>query len=419
MQGEGKLTFLGKFVVFVFLSACFVGAYFMFVRPSGGGSGGGTTGRANDPPSGGGDSRTPADGGERGGASSAVNGAPEITIGIAYGTEKRRWLTWAVEEWGKSPDGRRIGVELIPLGSIEGAHEILKGNTKIHVWSPASGLYRHNLVGDWELKNAGANPIAEEDPLAFTPMVFVMWEERYQAFVTKYQELSFKTIAQALAEPGGWKAIANKPEWGFFKFGHTNPNQSNSGLMALVLLGYDYFEKSRGLTMGDITTPAFQDWSRKLQGAVSGLSNSTGNMMTEMVQRGPSTYDALLVYENTAMELVKNAEGRWGRLRIVYPTRNAWNDNPYYVLNVPWSGSDHKAAAGKFREFLLSERVQSQAIVHGFRPANVQVPIVSPESQFTQLEGHGVRIDLPDVCEVPPADVISNLLLSWQRSRGS
>ncbi len=416
MADDAKLTGLGKFFVLAILVACFAGAYFLFVRPGalGGGAGqgsqpgpGGSNGPANTNP------RAPSPG-----DATDATATPSVTIGIAYGTEKKRWLTWAVDEWKKTPDGRKIAVDLIPLGSIEGANEVLKGNTKINVWSPASSLYRHNLVGEWELRNAGANPIAKEEPIAFTPMAFVMWEERYQAFITKYGEVNFKTLGQALADPGGWKTIADKAEWGFFKFGHTHPNQSNSGLMALVLLGYDYFNKSRGLSMADITDPKFQEWIRKFQAAVSGLSNSTGNMMNEMVQRGPSTYDCLLVYENTAMEYLKNAEGRWGKLRIIYPPRNAWNDNPYYILNVPWSTPPQRQAAEKFLAYLLSEPAQSQAVVHGFRPANVTVPIKTPDSQFTQLESYGVRIDLTDVCEVPPAEVVTNLLLAWQRNRG-
>ena len=60
------------------------------------------------------------------------------------------------------------------------------------------------------------------------------------------------TIAQALQEKGGWDAIAQKPEWGLFKFGHTHPNQSNSGLITLVLMAYDYHHKSKASTMKDI-----------------------------------------------------------------------------------------------------------------------------------------------------------------------
>jgi ABC-type Fe3+ transport system substrate-binding protein len=271
---------------------------------------------------------------------------------------------------------------------------------------------------------AGENPIAREEALALTPMVFVMWDERYQAFVAgigKQGGLNFKNIERAFRAKGGWSEIApppGKPEWGFFKFGHTHPNQSNSGLMTLVLMAQDFHDKTSALTMADITSPAFQEWATSLSRGVTGLSNSTGNMMKEMVQRGPSTYDALFVYENTAIDFLANAEGRWGRLKVVYPEKNAWNDNPYYVLNVPWSSKRQREAAGAFLDFLLSEPSQKRALEHGFRPGNVAVPITGPDSPFVKFRDYGLRIDLPTVCETPSGEVLRNLLIRWQQTKG-
>jgi hypothetical protein len=70
------------------------------------------------------------------------------------------------------------------------------------VWSPASAVYKDVFVQDWQVKYGG-NPISKEDALALSPMVFVMWEERYNAFVQKYKAVNFNTIAQALQEKGG------------------------------------------------------------------------------------------------------------------------------------------------------------------------------------------------------------------------
>jgi Ca-activated chloride channel family protein len=329
---------------------------------------------------------------------------------------------WAVEEFNKTPRGQNVKINLKKQGSIEGAMAVLKDDQTIHAWSPASGLYLYNLTDDWGLKHTGENPIYKSESLALTPMVFVMWEDRYQAFMGKYGTdggVNFKNIEKAIRSNDGWAGIAGKPDWGFFKFGHTHPNQSNSGLMTLVLLAYDYHGKTSGLSMTDITNSGFQTWNTSLEKGVTGLSNSTGNMMKEMVQRGPSTYDALFLYENTAIDYLANAEGRWGKLRVVYPARNAWNDSPFYVLNVPWSSKRQREAATAFMDFLLSEKAQQQALTHGFRPANVQVPINGPESPFTKFKDYGVQIDVPAVCEQPSGEVIRNLLLRWQQTRGN
>src|SRR5262249_45102335 len=136
-----------------------------------------------------------------------------------------------------------------------------------------------------------------EAQLALTPMVFVMWEERYQKFAQKYGTLSFRTIAQAVQEKGGWKTLAGRDDWGFFKFGHTDPTQSNSGLVTLLLMAYDFHGKSADIGPRDVVNEEFLDFLRPIERRVGrNLPNSTGNMMKEMVLKGPSAWDVILVY---------------------------------------------------------------------------------------------------------------------------
>ncbi len=343
-------------------------------------------------------------------------------VGIAYGTEKQQWLEWAAGEFAKSPAGANIQIDLKPMGSLEAANAIVRDDASINVWAPASALYRQVFLRDWSTRHGQDDPILKETPLALSPMVLVMWQERFDAFSKTYPEVTFKSLATAMHEKAGWAAIAKKPEWMFFKFSHTNPNQSNSGLIALMLMAYDYGDKAQNLTGADITRPEFQSWllsiERTLIGAASGLVNSTGNLMTSMLQRGPSTYDCVLVYESNAIERLKQADARWGPIRVVYPKYNYMNDNPYYVLNVPWSTPDQRAAAQTFGNFLLTKEVQARALADGFRPASAAVSITDPDSPWTQFAANGLQ-PKPDCtfCESPSAEVIENLLISWQRSQ--
>jgi len=389
-----KLTALGKLFVALFVVACVAGAYYLFLGKKAVEQTKQVTGNI-------------------------LGGGPQVEIGIAYGTEKQRWLEWAVSEFAKSYDGKRITVDLIPMGSLEGAHAILGGDKRINVWSPASAVYKDIFVQEWQVKNGGGNPIIKEEPLALTPMVFVVWDERYKAFLQKYRMMNLDTINQALQEKSGWDAIAHQPDWGLFKFGHTHPNESNSGLMVLVLAAYAYNHKTRDLTVGDVVNANFQQWLTSLERSTSGFSNSTGNMMKEMVLKGPSSYDALMVYEAVAIDYLKNAEGRWGELRVVYPEYNAWNENPYYIIDAPWSTPDQRKAAQSFLDFLLSDRIQREALVHGFRPANPNVPVRFAESPLVKYAGNGVQVDLQKICEPPKAEVVNNLLQSWQRAQSN
>jgi ABC-type sulfate transport system substrate-binding protein len=189
--------------------------------------------------------------------------------------------------------------------------------------------------------------------------------------------------------------------------------------MSIVLAAYSYDKKTKDLELKDIVDVGFQNWLQNFERNVSGFSNSTGNMMREMVLKGPSSYDALLVYESVAIDYLKNAEGRWGQIRVVYPEYNAWNDNPYYVIDAPWSTKDQRKAAESFLSFLLSESIQKESLTHGFRPANPSVPVKFAESPFVRYASYGVQVDLAKICEPPRAEVVNNLLQSWQRSQAN
>jgi serine/threonine-protein kinase len=351
-----------------------------------------------------------------------------VVINIAYGTEKKKWLEAALADYLKSPAGEGVRINLLGMGSVEGANAVLDGpepaappHQPIHVWSPASSAYRDVLETEWRVKH-GTSPVLAAANLALTPMVFVMWKPRYEAFVKEFQTVKFRTLGEAIKEPEGWGKIAHHPEWGLFKFGHTDPNKSNSGLQALVLMAYEFAGKQRGLKVEDIAEERFQDWLRSFERGItrhgSALSHSTGTLMEEMVLRGPSQYDCLVVYENLAIDYMEAAIQRWGaegEFYVAYPDPNVWNEHPYYILDVPWSDERQRKAAAAFLKFLMSDPVQRRALEHGFRPGNASVPVNSPESPLVRNQKHGLKLNLPVISEPPSADVTRNLLGSYRR----
>jgi ABC-type sulfate transport system substrate-binding protein len=123
-----------------------------------------------------------------------------------------------------------------------------------------------------------------------------------------------------------------------------------------------------------------------------------------------------MVYENLALSNLKTAEGRWGKLKVIYPTRSVWSDNPFYILDVPWSDHEHQQAAAAFQRFLLSPKAQRVARdKYLFRPASVDVPIVEPGSPFAKLKG-AVRIDVTTIRR-PKGKVLEQLIQVWKRFR--
>jgi serine/threonine-protein kinase len=354
------------------------------------------------------------------GSAPGVDPAP-VEIHIAYGTEKQKWLEQAAAEFQKTEAGKRIKLELHGMGSVEGAQAVLHGPAPVpfHVWSPASSAYRDVFEREWRAKHKGS-PILQSENLALTPMVFVMWESRHEPFARKYGKVTFQTIAAAIAESGGWESIGGESGWGRFKFGHTHPNQSNSGLLTLVLMAYEFSKKERNLALDDISQPGFVKWLRTFEQGVarpSGtLSHSTGTLMRDMVLRGPSQYDCLMIYENLAIDYLDAARDHWGELHVDYPEPNMWNEHPYYILDVPWSQPPQRAAAAEFLRFLMSQPIQRRALEHGFRPGNPEISIRNPDSPFLRHVKQGMRIDLPRMCEPPRAETVKKLVSSFEQN---
>ncbi|MEZ5671623.1 MAG: substrate-binding domain-containing protein [Thiotrichaceae bacterium] len=340
-----------------------------------------------------------------------------VEIGIAYGTEKEKWLKWAAEEFAKTPEGKKVKINLIPMGSVEGGEAVLKQDKRINVWSPASSLVQDLLVDKWKKEHEDKDPIFSDAPLALTPMVIVMWQDRYDAFIAKYKDMNFKNIAEALGEKTGWAAIAQKPEWGMFTFAHTIPTTSNSGLLTLALMAYDYLDVSRDIKSAQVMDEGFLTWMAAAQSNISSEESSTGKLMENMLRYGPAQLNGVVVYENLALSDIEAAEKRWGKIKIIYPTRSVWNDNPYYILDVPWSTEAQRNAAKLFQDFLLSKPAQIVARdEYLFRPANVDVPILDDKSKFSDLIKNGVvKVDVATISR-PKAEVLEQLLVIWKRN---
>lgn len=349
-----------------------------------------------------------------------LNPLPELRVQVVYATEEGDWMRAAAERFNQEAhvlNGQRIVIELVPMDSGEALIQIKDGKLTPTAWSPASMLWVNTLNDEWQVRHATDLVMRvgqyQATPLVLTPMVFVMWEDRYEVFREHFgRDPDWDTIQQAVIAAEGWKTLGGNPDWGFFKFGQADPIYSNSGLVAITLATYDRYGKTRGLTPEFITSSGYQSWIRPLWLSIVGSYDRTSaDLMQNMLRYGPSTYDVILVYENLVAAYMKNASGRWGDdLRVFYPHLNLWNDHPYCVLLAEWSSADEKDAALEFQKYLLSEQIQSEALRYGFRPANVDVPVVNedPENPFNKYQAQGLAIQIPriNLVETPSADVI-------------
>ncbi|NNJ09070.1 substrate-binding domain-containing protein [Chloroflexales bacterium ZM16-3] len=342
-------------------------------------------------------------------------GGASVVITIAYGSEKEQWLKAAAERFAASNPrvgGRPVQIVLQGRGSREIVTDIVQSGYQPTVVSPASMVQIEQLRSSWAASKGGTiigDGADAPRPLVITPLVLLAWGEPAQQIEEANPATFWKDIQTTLSAPDSR-----------LKFGHTNPETSNSGTQTLLLLAYGY-SGSAQLSAAQAQDLGFRDWLSGIEQAVPQPDDSTGTLMTDMLRYGPSTYDFVTVYENLAIEAMASpAAKNYGGMRAIYPPATILSDHPYAVLSAPWVTSAQRQAADQFRDFLLSREMQQLALQqYGFRPASPQVQISpnDPASPFGRYAASGIQIDIPPQVAVPSGDVIDALVSTWSAAR--
>mgnify|MGYP002713147248 CR=1 FL=1 len=354
--------------------------------------------------------------------------APEpIVVSVLYSTEKAGWLNEAIpafEATRPMVDGHPVEIELEKMGSREIYLAVLDGSRQPDLISPASML-QISILQDQSTGVFGKPVVNMADtancrPVVTTPLVMVAWKERADVlWGARPPEDLWRQLQTSVVDPQGWAKLG-EPEWGYLKFGHTDPLKSNSGFMTVLLMTYDYHGKTSGLRADDLLSDSgYQAWFTDFEKNISEFEYSTGPLMEKMVSYGPSTYDLVTVYEATAIEQAENAVGRYGELRVYYPPATVWSDHPFCVLEADWVTTEKEAAAQLFIDYLTSEPAQELALLnYGFRPTDASIPLDQANSPFNIYAANGFEADLSNLpgVEVPPGNVLNTLLDFWARN---
>jgi Ca-activated chloride channel family protein len=342
----------------------------------------------------------------------------KIVVRIFYGSEKQEWFEPLIEQFNqenhRTESGSRIVIEATPMGSIESANAIIEGRIEPTVWSPASSVYIPVANAEW-IKEHSENLIeGTPNDLVLSPVVIAMWKPMAEALGWPDNQLGWSDIAELAISNEGWAAY-DYPEWGSFKFGHTHPNFSNSGVVSIIAEAYAGAGKQRDLTLEDLADEDLREFMAEVESGVIHYGKSTGFFAERMFERGPSYLSAAVLYENLIVaQENKRLSGEVKQLPVVaiYPKEGTfWTNNPYVILNAPWVTDEQKEAAGIFEAFLLDTPQQQKAIEFGFRPSDPSIPLTAP----LDIQ-HGVDPSQPQtVLEVPAADVIAGTQVLWEQ----
>ena len=354
--------------------------------------------------------------------SSSAVAKPAVTVVLAFGSEKKTWLTDAIARFNDNgarlPSGELVRVEGQAVGSGAAVEDLVDGTIKAHAWAPASTMYREVFGRAWTAHQGavgGKKEILDEGkPLVLSPVVLAMWKPMGQALGWPDKAVGWADVLTLSKDPKGW-ASKNHPEWGSFKFGHTHPNFSNSGTLSVLAEAYAALGQTRGLSKEALTKPKVAPFMESIEQSVVHYGKSTGFFADKMLARGPSFLSAAVLYENLVVDSYTRPEFQTRDLDLVciYPKEGTfWIDNPYYVLDAPWSDAPHREAALLFRSFLLAPDEQTVAMTKfGFRPSDPKIAIAAPLDA-----AHGVNPKEPQtLLELPSTDVVESALALWTK----
>lgn len=337
-----------------------------------------------------------------------------IELLLTYSSEKKEWLDGAVAAFNAArlsiADGRRITVTAIAMGSGECVDEVNQGTRKPHLISPASAAFI--TMGNAASQVGSGKPlVGATENLVLSPVVIAMWKPMAERLGWPAKAIGWADILPLATDPQGWASVG-EPLWGRFKFGHTHPEFSNSGLMALLAEIHAAVGKTGNLTSADVRTPAVQQFVTGIERSVAHYGSSTGFFADRMFAGGMGAFSATVLYENNIVDAA--AKNLKTPVVAIYPKEGTfWSDHPIGLVQRDWVTPAHQEAGKRFIRFLMDKPQQEAALRLGFRPGSPEIPVGAPIDA-----AHGCDAAQPKTTlEVPSAAVLADALAMWRANK--
>ena len=347
-------------------------------------------------------------------ASMPSAGTDELPLVFTYGSEKQKWVDDVVAAFnasGAKSAGKHITVQAVPKGSGELVEDLLSGRDHADVTSPASGVFV--AQGNAQSRaTTGKELIGSTQNLLLSPVVIAMWKPMAEAIGWGKRPIGWGDVLALAKDKKGW-ASYGYPQWGSFKFGHTHPAYSNSGIISLIAENYAATGKVHGLTLNDVNAAKTRDFVRGIENSVVHYGSSTGFFGRKLFESGPEYLSAAVLYESTVVESYKQPNTMPFPVVAIYPKEGTfWSDHPVGIVNRDWVTAERRAAAKVFIDYLLAKPQQEKALGYGFRPGSTDVAVDYPIDT-----AHGVDPKQPvTTLEVPATDVIAAMQQQWDEA---
>jgi Ca-activated chloride channel family protein len=343
----------------------------------------------------------PGDGGE------LATPVPDTALTVAYSPEKAIAFGALVDGFNaqrfETPAGEVMQVVPIQLDPESMVNAALEGSAQFQAMTPDSSVWLGQLDEEWSQKLGSEDAVLAGETVryAVSPVVIAMWESVAREMGWPDQPIGWEDLlARAQADPN-------------FRWSHPSTS-SASGLLATLAEFYAGAGKTRGLTIDDVQSQATLDYVAALEKTVRyyGEGNEPA-IIDQALKEGRNFLDAFVVQEQMVVYFNTYRPSGQERLVAVYPAEGAlWEDHPLALLETANLTTYQRQVFARFRDYLLSSDAQQLILRHGYRPADLSIPLDGPDSPLTV--DSGVNPAEPKTAlQVPNASVVRVVRDVW------
>ncbi|MCG6154375.1 serine/threonine protein kinase [Rubinisphaera margarita] len=285
--------------------------------------------------------------------------------------------------------------------------------------STRTTLEFERLKQQWRDNDSTEGQLFErEETIYTTPFVCLMWQDRYFEFTQRYGQLNLETVVRAAVDDADWGTLADKPDWGLFRFATPPLDDPEFGDLMLITACHQILKTDQALKSEDLMNEKVRDFLKKVD-RLPVRNRTEGSVMDAMidaaVQSGPDYADVLIMTEQAALKAIPQLEEKWKQfVQVVYLTPAP---NMSRSIGITSVATDAQAdGASTFLDYLLNSESMRQLAGEGLRPASAAV---SPfESQvFSRYRLRGVRENAPGAVPLPGPEVVDTLRETFERIR--
>jgi Ca-activated chloride channel family protein len=292
-------------------------------------------------------------------------------------------------------DGHQVIVTGVALSSGEAERGIERGSTRPDIWMPASSLWTELLNG-----HQGAPWVTNQPSFLHSPQVVAIWQPLARRLGWPDQPVRLnELLALAQTDPN-------------YRFGHTNPDFSTSGITALIA---EYAGASGhtagGLHTANISDPATTGRVRRQEARIVHYGDTASAFLDQMAHYRQRYASWVITQEASLVRFNVDHAGVRPRLVAVYPSDGTYlADYPLTVMSplAPWFDPLSQAAAVRFRRWLFDNVTPEQVAAQGFRSGPISQQALPPVDRR-----HGANPDPPAVIPLPPPAVINRIQHAW------